>query len=133
MSNDFDEVMKKRSDRELIEIITKYKNDYQPDAILSAEKEIKRRNLTFDQIENAKQEIKDKDKEIEDKAIVPLSAHWKVFTFIFPGIINIIIGSTYKNDGYHRKFKELVRWTLYGVAFYFGLCLLMVLIFSLII
>ena len=128
---DFLDVMSKRTDTELIEILTKYRNDYQPDAIIAAETEFAKRNLTFDQVETAKQEIKVKDKRIEEKSNIPLDTHWKVLTCIFPGFLNIILGGTFKADGYDRKFRELVRWTLYGLGFYIGLGILLKLLSSL--
>jgi hypothetical protein len=131
MENDFHEVMRKRSDAELLEILTKYRNDYQADAIIAAETELAKRNLTLNQVELAKQKIQQKDKRNEEKANAPLDIHWKVLTCIFPGIINIIIGGTFKADGYHRKFKELIKWTLYGVGFYVGLLILLIILVSL--
>ena len=124
MTNEFIDVMTKKSDAELVEILTKYRNDYQPDAIIAAEKEFKKRNLTVDQVKTAEQEIQQKDKRIEDKANAPLDTHWRVLACILPGIIHIIIGGSFKADGYDRKFRELVKWSLYGIGFYIGLFLL---------
>ena len=61
MDNKFIEAMEKRSDSELLEIVTKLRNDYQPEAVEAAELVIKNRNLSTDQIEQAKQEIKEKE------------------------------------------------------------------------
>jgi hypothetical protein len=36
-----------------------------------------------------------------------------------------MFSGTYKADGYDRKAKQLVRWTLYGFGFYFGFIILM--------
>jgi hypothetical protein len=131
MTNEFTEIMSKRSDEELIEILSLFKDDYQPDAIEAAEKELAKRNLSTETIETARQEIDEKYWMIEDKANMPLEPHWKILTCIFPVFLNIIIGGTYKADGYDRKFSELVRFTLYGLGFYVGLTILIAILIRL--
>ena len=61
MENNFSKIMKSRSDFELIEIVTKLRNDYKPDAILAAEQEIEIRKLSINDVENAKIQIKIND------------------------------------------------------------------------
>jgi len=131
MTNEFTNIMEKRSDAELIEILTKYRNDYQPDAIIACENEFAKRNLTLEQVETVKRVIEMKDKNNAEKANAPLDVHWKVLTCVFPGFLNIIVGGTFKADGYDRKFKELIRWTLYGVGIYIGLIIFMMILISL--
>jgi hypothetical protein len=131
MTNEFSEIMAKRSDHELIEILSINKDDYQPDAIEAAEREFAKRNLSVETVELAKQEIEEKHWIIEDKANMPLEPHWKILTCIFPGFLNIIIGGTFKADGYDRKFSELIRFTLYGLGFYFGLIILIAILIRL--
>lgn len=128
VTNEFTHVMEKRSDSQLIEIVTKLRDDYNPEAVKAAEIEIEKRNLSIEQIELAKEEIKLKDKELEDRANKPLQTHWKILTFLIPGILNLILAGTFKADGYHRRFSEAWRWTFYGLGFYFGLFMLIVLI-----
>ncbi|MCO4294068.1 hypothetical protein NF867_14470 [Solitalea sp. MAHUQ-68] len=88
------------------------------------------RNLSDDQIETANQENIRITEITESKSNTPLGTFWKVLTFIFPGVIQIIFSGTFKADGYDRKAKELVRWTLYGFSFYLGLAFLIFLIDS---
>jgi hypothetical protein len=83
MENKFLEVMSQRTDSELLEIVTKLKNDYQPDAVHAAEIEIQKRNLSTDQIEKAKEEIIVKEQNLQARENEPLGAGQKVLFFIF--------------------------------------------------
>lgn len=51
--------MAKHTDEELIEILSVYRNDYQPDAIIAAENELKNRNITLNHIEEISVDNKD--------------------------------------------------------------------------
>lgn len=63
MKQDFTEVMSKRTDEELIEIIKVKREDYQPEAIEAAEKEFEKRQINPDQIEQVEQELTEKETE----------------------------------------------------------------------
>jgi hypothetical protein len=125
MENRFAEAMALRSDAELVDILTKKRDDYQPDAVAAAEIELARRKLTTKQVADAKERIELKEQAIQERANEPLGIGWKLLTFLIPGLINILIAGALKTDGYERKFREAWRWTFYGVGFYLGLGLLM--------
>ena len=61
MKQDFTEVMSKRTDEELIEIVKVKRDDYQPEAVESAEKELQNRQINSDQIEQVEQELTEKE------------------------------------------------------------------------
>ena len=124
MENEFDEVMRKRTDADLIKILNGPPDDYQPVALEAAKKEFERRNLSDAQITTAEQEIFQKQEVYEAKANAPLSIFPKVFAFIFPGILLFMFAGVYKADGYDRKAKELARWTFYGWGVYAGIIIL---------
>jgi hypothetical protein len=116
---DFSQAMKERSDAELIKIVKISKDDYQQEAILAAEAEIVRRNISREEIEKLTH-INTIQKSIEEKkANEPLDLHWKILTFIFPIVFTIILSGYYKGDGYDKKARDLVKWTLFGFGFYF--------------
>lgn len=50
MENEFESVMSERTDIELLQITTTNRNDYQPKAVMAAEIEIKKRNLSTEKI-----------------------------------------------------------------------------------
>jgi hypothetical protein len=128
MENTFIEVMSKRSDVELVEILTKYKNDYQPEAIYAAETEFKKRNLSLEKMNEIEKEIKTKKNNkiiIENK---PLQVYWKILVFIFPGFLNLIFSLIFKAEGYEKRYKETWKWTFYGILFYAILILILFLL-----
>ena len=120
--------MSQRSDAELLKILNEQRYDYQPEAVVAAEEELKKRNLSVEAIEKAKKEIEINKKVVADKADQKLDGAWKAIAFIFPGLLLVIFSGTFKADGYDRKAKELVKWTLFGFAFYFGFGVLLVLL-----
>jgi|WetSurMetagenome_2_1015567.scaffolds.fasta_scaffold1457483_1 hypothetical protein len=126
MENDFTAIMSQRTDAELLKIVNERRNDYQPDAVGAAELELQKRNLSSEQVQEAVHENETKNQIVTEKANAKLSGIWKVLTFIFPGIIQVIFAGTFKADGYDTKARELTKWTLYGFGFYFGLVVLIV-------
>lgn len=125
MNNEFDTVMRKRTDADLIKILNGASDDYQPAALAAARAEFERRNLSEIQIATAHNEIIQERELDEVKANTPLGISAKTLAFIFPGITLLILAGTYKADGYFKKASELTRWTLYGFGAYLGFALLM--------
>ncbi|MEO5562159.1 MAG: hypothetical protein ABIR18_01965 [Chitinophagaceae bacterium] len=110
--------MSEISDTELIKVVTTDREAYQEAALVAAENELSKRNLTFEQIATAKK-INEAEKTIRDKkANTPLDSHWKIVAFFFPAIFQLIISGIFKGEGYDRKANELTWWTLYGIGFY---------------
>jgi len=126
MSNEFDEIMSKRTNAELIRILESAEGDYQPAALEAAKRVFESRHLSEEQLIVTSKEVEHQQQLDENKANEPLFIGYKIFAFIFPGIILLIFAGTFKADGYYRKAKEMIRWTLYGFGFYIGLLLLAV-------
>ena len=128
MGNQFTEVMKKRSDSELLEIVNKFKDDYQPEAVEAAMLEIKNRNLSKDDILKAENEILEKEADLIEKESQPLETGQRILFFIFFwGIVPWIMASTFKNNGYNTKYKDAWRFMKYGFLTYLGLIVIMIL------
>jgi hypothetical protein len=128
MENDFTSIMLKRSNIELFKIINSSEGDYQEAALTAAINEYQKRNLSSEQINSVEKTIEIQNKVETEKANMPLGTGLKILTFILPALFQIILSGTYKADGYDRKAKELVKFTLYGFCFY-GVLILLVLIF----
>lgn len=127
MNLDFTQIMSQRSDSELLEILSKTRDDYLPEAIAAAEAELKKRNLSVDEIGSANQEIKKKHEVLKEKADEPLGSSWKILTFLLPGLVALLISGALKAGGYERKSTELEKWTFWGIAFYVIVALLILL------
>lgn len=126
-NNKYSAIMASKSDEELVRIVLVQRADYQQEAVMSAEVELKKRNLSesyLEELQNTWSEISEKDQE---KLTAPLGTGVKIWVFIFPILLNFIFAFTYKADGYDRKTKEVWKWTLYGLGFYCGLFLLIML------
>lgn len=124
MTNNFEDLMSKKSDAELFKIVIAPANNYQAAAYEAAKKEFAKRNLAEDQFDVIKQEIEQEGKIKNDKANEPLEIGWKILTFIFPGFIQILFSGGFRINGYDRKAREFARWTIYGFGFYIGLIIL---------
>ncbi|MCO5935649.1 hypothetical protein NAF17_08855 [Mucilaginibacter sp. RB4R14] len=124
MANEFDAVMLKRTDADLINILNSPAGDYQPAALESAKREFERRSLSQEQITEATQVIEKKHQANLEQANEPLGVLAKMVALLFPGVLLLVFSFTYKAEGYDRKAKELRRWTLYGVLFYFSLVII---------
>lgn len=78
MDNKFIEIMAKRSDAELIQIITISREDYLPEALLAAEKELDKRKLTAPQFESVIQKIINEQQFYEDYTNAHTGSGWGV-------------------------------------------------------
>jgi hypothetical protein len=99
MTTDFTEVMAERSDKQLAEILTVKRNDYQPAAIEAAELEFRKRGLetsTFITEEDIKKS-EDLEKPV-DPAKENLHWYFKILTLGFPGLILVICGKIFADS-----------------------------------
>jgi hypothetical protein len=127
MQFDFRIEMAKRTDKELIQVLTVDKDNYLPEALSAANEEFEKRNLLEEKISSITKDVTQK-KEIENrKATEPLDIAIKVTTFFLPLILTLILSAFYKAGGYDRKARDLAVWTLYGFCFY-AIIILIVLI-----
>lgn len=117
--------MSKATDKELVNIVHICTVDYQHEAVDAAKAELNARNLSPLQIEELKREIFEVKHQEEDKAKKPLQAYWKVLTFIFPGVLNLIFAMLFTADGYDKRTKDMWKWTFYGFCFYVVIVLLL--------
>lgn len=125
MSVEFTETMKEATDAELIKIVYTEREHYQLAAILAAEAELQQRQLSQEQIQVLKTLQEEQQQVQHATAAAPLDVHWKVLSFLFPGILQLILSGLFKAEGHERKANELVQWTVGGFSFYLGLAALL--------
>lgn len=132
MTQAFKDVMAGKSDSELLEIVTKLKDDYQSAAVQAAQKEIEDRNLSSDQLEQAKEQIKEKETTETEKANEPLGIGQKIlFLIFFWGIIPWAMAGTFKAKGYTKKYKDAWKFMKIGILVFWGIPALLIFILSL--
>jgi hypothetical protein len=122
MNTDFKDVMSKRTDEELIKIVTIDRNKYQPLAIESAEEEIKNRNIDNAKIEKVNAELTTKFEEqnvFDSKKVSGLSRfiHFIVDTIVWFLIVAILTFSLNVKDDFQMLLGYLIFFASY-IAYY---------------
>lgn len=107
MTFDFEKTMKEAPDAELIRIVVTNRDDYQEAAIAAAEAELSKRNLPEETLSIIESRQIEENAERIHKANFPLELHWKILTFIFPGIFQLIIAGFFKANGFDRRANEV--------------------------
>jgi hypothetical protein len=121
MTINFEDSMSKRTDVEVFKIATQTESGFELLAIEAAQKELAKRNLSAEQISALHSEIEQEQTRNLDKANEPLDYQQRILTMFIPGIVVIFLWGVYKREGYHRKSKDLIWWTIYGFFFYIGI------------
>lgn len=127
--NKYSAIMSEKDDVELIRITTAERADYQAEALIAAEEELKKRNITPSIYQGFTEEVEKLikvklDKKVE-KQHLPLSTWVKVIAFIFPFPLFFIIGLVLILFDYQICGKELCKWVFFGWVFYFALLVIM--------
>ncbi|GEM_PF-4641099 len=86
ISNDFAEVMQNKTDEQLAEILRKYKEDYQPEAIVAAEVEVKRRNIDIDVVYSSVKESNVLERDNEEVVILVPNVGMRFVHIIIDGM-----------------------------------------------
>ena len=86
MTKDFSQVMSERTDKQLVEIVTLKREEYQPEAIMAAEKELSNRQIDPSNYSEEKSHLKVDTVYKED---MPLEKIQIVFTILLPAIFAI--------------------------------------------
>ncbi len=91
MTNEFSKVMSERSNEDLIKILTVEKDKYNPDAILAAEFEIKKRNIDSDKFEKTKNQLTTDSEEKTKTSNNVVGSGLRFFNFVIDLIGPIIL------------------------------------------
>jgi len=128
MQNKFAEAMSKCSNAELIKIVGKLREEYQPEAVIAAEIELEKRKVSGQIIVKDKKEKKKGKLSLEEKANLPLDVNSKILTLLFPRPARFLTDYWLKDEGYLRQYREWRQWTIVGIIFYLVIFILVILI-----
>lgn len=126
MQFDFTSEMARRTDEELIQIVTIDREKYLPDALAAANDEFRKRNLEEEKVNQISNVISRKRDYENKKASEPLDTALKIAAFLLPMILMFILSGYFKMNGYDKKANELARWTFYGFGLYIIIMILVV-------
>jgi hypothetical protein len=126
----FTEVMKERSYDELLEIVGKLRNEYQPEAVVAAELELKNRKPPVEINEPEEKKLKTNKQPVFVKANEPLEDYQKIYYLIVPHPFNFIKAKRLENEGYFCKAKEVRKlyfnWHGYHICTFYPVYLFIV-------
>ena len=91
MENEFEEVMSKRTDEELIKIVTIQKDDYNPDAVKAAELEIEKRKIDIQNFEKIKEKLTVDKKQIEKVDTNVVNSGIRFLNFLIDFIVIMVL------------------------------------------
>ena len=125
MNTDFKDIMSKRTDEELIKIVTVDRNGYQPLAVIAAEEEIKNRNIDTTKIEQVENEFKteiEEKKQLDDKTVNSLIRFvhfiidvviWWIIVYLLAIILDTILGLSIP-----KEHQSLSAYVIIFVSFF---------------
>jgi hypothetical protein len=124
MNTDFKDVMSKRTDEDLIKIVTVDRDGYQPLAVEAAEEEIKKRNIDLTTIEQVKVELTAKieeQKEFDSKKVSSMirfihfivdTIAFIIVTMILAFILGLFINPT------DQRLMTILGYLMFGLGFF---------------
>ncbi|NOU60250.1 RDD family protein [Marinifilum caeruleilacunae] len=131
MTNEFSDVMSERSNEELIKITTELRLDYQPEAVVAAEKELAKREVSADEVEATKEVIREKKIENEELdglkvkswvRFVHMIVDWIVIFFTYIVLFALFGGIMLENSD-PKLFEAVMPFTLLLYAFLYYIIL----------
>ena len=157
MTKDFTEIMAQRSDKELAEILTTKRDEYQADAINAAQVEFDKRDLDVNNfVTLSEMKAVEKTKELIPKHEQKFNWLHKFFAFFSLGYIyyiwdliskyvfeipilavlglpitiiaQVVLFKEFKKKGFDKLALDLKNWALNGWIFYVGLAVLVYLL-----
>jgi hypothetical protein len=133
MDQDLSEAMGQKSDSELLEIVSKLKEDYPSETVSAAKAEIKKRNVSVDQVELLKEAIEIKEKGQSEKENEALEIKHKILFFLFFwGVNSWSMAGAFKAKGYKKKYKDARKFMKMGMVVFIGFPLLVLIVLSLV-
>ena len=130
MSNhsQYDKIWAEKADEQLFHALA-HMDHYEPEAIEAIKREIARRHLDKQPVSELEATAAKTKAEETAKAELPLQWPMRILMLLLAfGIAQIIVGEYYRNRGYTRRCREVWRWMVYGLLFWFAIVILRVLL-----
>jgi len=152
MTKDFSQIMTERTDKQLVDIVNSKRDEYQPEALIAAEKELANRQIDPTTFYSDEEKAAISQTTTIFKEDIPLEKIQILFTVLLPAIfitawtllfqaledlkflsrlgfpaivlVYYLIHKWLKDNGYQKKAKEFMQWTTYTVFIYTGLILI---------
>lgn len=118
---DLKTAMSKKTDEELLVILSAYSNDYTPGAIEIAREELGRRKLDAPTLQCLATNIEEQQRQQEAPLGWPLRIVAFFVTTACFAIPAVLAHRHFVEKGAKRKAREWGRWALYGFIFYLAL------------
>ena len=121
---EFIDVMSKRTDEELIKIVTLDREGYQFKAVEAAEKEINNRNIDITLIEQIKKDITTKNEEIKEIEFNKVSSLKRFINYLLDTIASIIIStvlitiSGFFINSNNETSLSILNYLLFAIGFF---------------
>ncbi len=132
MDYNFADVMSKKTDNELISILTANREDYAPKAIDAAQAEFEKRNIDSAKIESVRAREEESRKIRISRANEPLEKDVKVLAIIVPIVARLIYARKFREGGYDRKLSELISVFFMSRIILLGVIVLIIIIYHVI-
>lgn len=121
--------MAARSNAELLEIVTDKREEYNEEALMAADLELKNRNLSEGEVKRAEETVAENTiSELMLKEEGLKTGEKLLFFIFFAGIIPWVIAHRYKQDGFVQKHRDAVKCMSLGIATAAGFIVLLVIV-----
>lgn len=118
-SSDYTDYMKDLSYPELIDIISKKRKEYNPEAIAAAEHELENRGFSTVKIKRIREEWDEVHSPDPYKANLPLPMNDKLMLLLFPKWFSWSHKNRLVQEGYFRQLNDITLWSALGYVTYF--------------
>jgi hypothetical protein len=130
MGIDFTALMAKKTDEELITLLTVRQEEYTETALDAAQAEFNKRNIDPAKLQMVKQEQTVIKEHETTRANEPLESDIKTLAMILPFIATMMHSKKFREGGYDRKLSELSNAAFYGRLILIGIVVVLAILLN---
>jgi len=120
--------MSKKTDDELITILTARRDEYAEAALAAAQAEFDNRQIPKDKIEKVQKEqtiLKEKEVALTNE---PLEREIKILAMVFPLMARLIYADKFRKGGYDKKLADMATAYWYSRLIFLGVIILIIVV-----